>query len=461
MIFSTSLFIFIFLPIVLLLYYLAEYKFKNFVLLIASLIFYAWGEPKNILIILLLIITNYFIGLGLGKNNLNNLQRRFLLIIAVLVDLGVLFHYKYYDFLVNTVNQIFKCSLGLKNTALPIGLSFFTFQILSYIIDVYRKEVPAQRKIQKLTLYILLFPQLIAGPIVRYFDIEEQLSQRKINYCSFYEGSKRFMIGFSKKVLIADIVGQVADIAFNNQMRGTLAWLGMVAYTLQIYYDFSGYSDMAIGMGRMFGFKFNENFQYPYSSLSVKEFWRRWHISLSTWFRDYLYIPLGGSRCKKIKTYVNLIIVFFCTGLWHGANWNFIFWGLYYAVILIAERIMFGEKKIKLPKVVAWVYTVFLVMIGWVFFRSNSIKSAVEYIGNLFVFTGDEWKCIVYYMDREKISTLLMGIIFSFPIYPYMKNKLDNYKISGLIDGTVCVIFVLAIFYMVGNSYSPFLYFRF
>lgn len=459
MIFTTSFFMFIFFPITILVYYLIDFKYKNSVLLLASLFFYAWGEPRNIILIIMLVITNYFLGIGIEKYKGKNLAKA-LLFLGLAIDLGVLFQYKYSQFFSDIINQIFNLNFKIADVALPIGLSFFTFQILSYIIDVYREKVPAQKNMWTLALYILLFPQLIAGPIVRYQDIEKQLVNRNIGVSSFFEGGKRFMIGFSKKVLIADVVGQVADLAFGDNflLYGQMAWVGILAYTLQIYYDFSGYSDMAIGMGKMFGFDFNENFIYPYFSFSIKEFWRRWHVSLSSWFRDYVYIPLGGGRCKEWRTYVNLLIVFFCTGLWHGASWNFIFWGVYYAIILIAEKMFLGKWLQKIPKIFSWMYSCLAIMFGWIFFRSDTMSDAVYYIKKLFIFPKEGWKDVIYYIDREKMCAMILGIFFAFPVYSLLKERLKN---SWLLDISICLVFLVAVFYMTGNSYSPFLYFRF
>lgn len=468
MIFTTSLFMFMFLPIVLIGYTFADTKYKNGFLLIASLFFYAWGEPVNILLMIVLILINYFVGWGFELCKSNIVVKKVLLVFALLVDFGVLFRFKYLGFFCDIINQWFNIEVSANVVALPIGLSFFTFQIVSYVVDVYRETVPVQKKVHKLALYILLYPQLIAGPIVRYQDIEKQLESRETTSELFYEGARRFMLGFSKKVLIADMVGQVADVSFNNLETGYLAWIGMLAYTIQIYYDFSGYSDMAIGMGKMFGFHFNENFNYPYISKSVKEFWRRWHISLSTWFRDYVYIPLGGSRCSFARGCFNLLVVFFCTGLWHGASWNFIFWGIYYAIILLIERIIDKIKQVKGTKiekqngfvnVLKWLCTITLVMIGWVFFRSNTMGEAVQYIKNLIVFEANGIKELIYNVDFEKTCALICGVIFSFPLFPIIEKKCN--KISFVLDAIICVIFMIAILYMVGNSYSPFLYFRF
>ena len=338
MVFSSVLFLFGFLPIVLFVYFLSHPRYRNLVLLLASLFFYAWGEPKNVLLMLASIAVNYSLGLLIESKSKG---RKLFLILSLVFNLGMLFYFKYLNFAADIWAGITGHSLGIKDIALPIGISFFTFQIMSYVIDVYRENVPAQKSIIDLALYISLFPQLIAGPIVRYVDVEAQIKHRECSWAKAYDGATRFMIGFAKKVLIADQLAVLVDLVFDRAGVGyhSIAghWIGAVAYALQIYYDFSGYSDMAIGLGKLFGFDFLENFNYPYISRSIQEFWRRWHISLSTWFRDYLYIPLGGSRKGTVRTYINLIIVFLATGIWHGASFNFVVWGLYYAVFLVLE----------------------------------------------------------------------------------------------------------------------------
>lgn len=327
MVFSSPLFLFIFLPIVIAGYYLINQKFRNVWLLLVSLFFYAWGEPVYIFLMIASIIINYFSGLLLSKV-LGEVKRKIVLVCSILVNLSALAYFKYCGFFVRNVNDLFNVNIPIKEISLPIGISFYTFQGISYVVDVYRNNAKCQKNILNLGLYISFFPQLIAGPIVRYEDFEKQILNRKESSDKFYSGVRRFIIGFSKKILIADQLSTLADSVFSrNGMSALAAWIGAVAFTLQIYFDFSGYSDMAIGLGKMFGFDISENFNYPYISKSIKEFWRRWHISLSTWFRDYVYIPLGGSRCKPIRSYLNLIVVFLLTGLWHGASWNFVAWG--------------------------------------------------------------------------------------------------------------------------------------
>lgn len=341
MVFSSSVFLFAFLPIVLFVYFFAAEKYRNFVLLGASLLFYAWGEPKNIVVMLISIAVNYLFGFAVAREWK---VKKIALVLSVIYNLGVLFVFKYLNFAVDTVNRVSGAQIEIAQIALPIGISFYTFQIMSYVIDVYRGNVKVQKNLIDLALYISLFPQLIAGPIVRYIDVERQIKRRLTTFEGAKIGVIRFAIGFSKKVLIADQLAVLADTCFAGANPSIwLNWIGIVAYSLQIFFDFSGYSDMAIGLGKIFGFDFLENFNYPYISQSIQEFWRRWHISLSSWFRDYLYIPLGGSRAGKVRTYINLMIVFFLTGLWHGASFNFIVWGLFYAVFLVLERLGLAE----------------------------------------------------------------------------------------------------------------------
>lgn len=458
MVFSSSFFLFAFLPAVLFLYFIVDRKFKNLVLLLASLFFYGWGEPKNVFLMLLAILINYVCGLGIEKDEK---RKNLYLIIAVVFDLGNLFVFKYLNFSVDTVNSIFGLDIHLRNIALPIGISFYTFQIMSYIIDVYRKEVPAQRNILNLALYLSLFPQLIAGPIVRYIDVEKEIKTRESTWNGIYSGVMRFCVGFSKKVLLADQLSSLVDIAFSGVPSMLLKWVGIIAYALQIYFDFSGYSDMAIGLGEIFGFHFLENFNYPYISRSIKEFWRRWHISLSTWFRDYLYIPLGGSRKGPVRTYVNLMIVFFTTGLWHGASFNFIVWGLYYAVFLVLERQKWGKILDRLPRIVQHLYALIIVLIGWVFFRANDLTAALDYIRGMFTLAGDDLVYLNYHMNLQYWLCIVLGVLFAVPV-PKQLNVLSGTKGWQYVkDAGIMLIFYIAVCYMVGSGYSPFLYFRF
>ena len=459
MVFSSPLFLFQFLPILFLTYFLIKEKYYNLTLLLFSLAFYAWGEPQNILLMLISIGVNYVFARLIDSSPRWRVPG---LVLSVVYNLGILYIFKYFNFSVEILNRFCKASLTVPTIALPIGISFFTFQIMSYVIDVYRKQAPVQKNILNLALYISLFPQLIAGPIVRYVDVAAHIQNRFSNWDKVYEGFLRFAVGFSKKVLIADRLSYLVDTTFSNSFPSLYGnWIGMIAYTLQIYFDFSGYSDMAIGLGKVFGFQFLENFNYPYISQSIQEFWRRWHISLSTWFRDYLYIPLGGSRNGTVRTYLNLIIVFFLTGLWHGASFNFIVWGLYYAFFLVIERL--GLKNIlkKLPAALRHLYAVFVIMIGWVFFRANDLSSAISYIKGLFTFAGDDLVHFQYIMTSEYWFFLVVGILLSVP-WKNVLCKITSSKIGSLMYNiSILVVFFVAVCYMVGAGFSPFLYFRF
>ena len=479
MIFSSTLFLFIFLPLTLLIYYAIPKKYvaaKNIELLIASLIFYAWGEPKNVVLMLVSIAANYGFGLLLDKYDENKRIRKLVLIGSVVFNLGLLFYFKYLGFFTG----------GRVTVILPIGISFFTFQIMSYTIDVYLRNVKTQRDPFKLALYISLFPQLIAGPIVRYIDVEKELANRTYDVDKIFKGVTRFSVGLAKKVVISNTVGLLADNIFKldvTQMSSATGWLGAIAYTLQIYFDFSGYSDMAIGLGHMMGFNFIENFNYPYISKSVQEFWRRWHISLSSWFRDYLYIPLGGNRKGKIRTYINLLIVFACTGFWHGAAWNFLVWGLFHGLFLVIERIGFKkvlagefkslENKPKAAKacritmtVVGHIYTMLIAIIGWVLFRAETMGKAWQYICTMFRFSDWGWVRAVAQLDGYTLVIILLGIVCSFPIVPVVREKLRKYSwgetaVSIIGAVSMLTLLLLSIFCLTGSDYNPFIYFRF
>ena len=465
MLFSSLTFLFVFLPLTIALYFIVKDKYKNFILLIASLIFYAWGEPKYIVLMLLSIIINYFLAIAIDKSKTS--KRKLLLIITVLVNLGALFVFKYLDFAIVNFNFLFKTNLSCRHLILPIGISFYTFQILSYVIDVYRKKVAVQKNIFTLGTYIALFPQLIAGPIVRYSDVKKQLVSRKHSLEKFCDGFRRFILGFIKKVLIANNVAIIADSVFNAPSEVALTpvviIVALIAYTLQIYYDFSGYSDMAIGLGKIFGFDFNENFNYPYSATSITDFWKRWHISLTTWFKDYLYIPLGGNRCSKIKWIRNFLVVWLLTGLWHGASWNFILWGVFYAIILLTEKQFIHKYIEKLPRFLAWLLMFAVVNIGWLIFRVENmgdlrliITSFFSPTGTLSDFISNNFSIVPYYIF------VIIGLIFMFPISKKIVSKLLSYRYGRLaLDIILCLLFVLCIFALINSSYNPFIYFRF
>ena len=460
MVFSSSIFLFWFLPAVLFVYYIVQNRYRNYILLFASLLFYAWGEPKNVLVMLASISINY--GFGILIDKLHK-WRLLPLILSSVYNISILFYFKYLNFTCDVWETITKSQLNIKAIALPIGISFFTFQIMSYIFDVYKRNIPVQKSIVNLALYISLFPQLIAGPIVRYIDIKSQITERICSWDKMYNGLKRFAIGFSKKVFIADQMGLFVDLVFENRGYPSIIshWVGIMAYTLQIFYDFSGYSDMAIGLGKMFGFDFLENFNYPYTSNSIKEFWRRWHISLSSWFRDYLYIPLGGNRKGVVRTYINLLIVFFVTGLWHGASFNFIIWGMFHGVFLIVERIGFKRILEKMPKLLQHIYTLLIVAIGWVFFRTNSLNDAIIYLRGMFIPFENDIANFIYVIDGRYWFFLIVGIFFAIP-HTKIIYKIKETRFGQLLcDVGIVIIFIIAICYMEGSGFSPFLYFRF
>ncbi len=459
MVFSSTIFLFIFLPVTLAMYYICDKRLKNIWLFIVSLFFYSWGEPKYLLLMLASISLNYILALlinhFLDKGRIGITKS--LLALTIVSNIACLIYFKYLDFIITNVNQILGANFTLKNIALPVGISFFTFQAMSYVIDVYRRDAEVQKNILNLGLYISLFPQLIAGPIVRYIDIEKQLENRSIDATKIYDGVKLFIIGFCKKILIADQLASLCDSIFAvNGISAPSAWIGAISYSLQIFFDFSGYSDMAVGLGKLFGFEFVNNFNYPYISKTIKEFWRRWHISLSTWFRDYVYIPLGGSRCKPLRAYLNLTIVFFLTGFWHGASWNFIVWGLYYAVFLVLERLFLGKLLEKIPKILQHVYALFVIIIGWVFFRAENLTSALIYIKNMFTVNSSSINDLIPLMNKRYILCILCGIIFSIPWTSKIKVKHPV-----IVDIILIILFIIAIAYMIGSGFSPFLYFRF
>lgn len=461
MVFSTPIFLFLFLPAVLVLNYIIPKKYiaaKNVVLLIASLFFYAWGEPKNVLLMLLSIAVNYVCGLLLGRFDSDEKKRKVVLWASVVFNLGLLFFFKYFSFVTGGLFPVIK---------LPIGISFFTFQIMSYTIDVYRRSVEPQKSLLKLALYISLFPQLIAGPIVRYIDVEKQLTYRECTAEKTARGMIRFSMGLAKKVIVSNTVAAICDGIFGstNTVPAFTAWVGVICYALQIYFDFSGYSDMAIGMGHMLGFDFLENFNYPYVSCSVQEFWRRWHISLSSWFRDYLYIPLGGNRRGKVRTYINLIIVFACTGLWHGASFSFIVWGLWHGLFLVIERLGFKKALDKLPKFIGWIYTMLVVLVGWVFFRADTLSAAMKYLGEMFSFSGGVANGMAQFDNLSFIITAI-ALVLCTPVYQLVKGKLEKTEVgkkAAFVIGAVLAtgLFILSVIFLTGSGYNPFIYFRF
>lgn len=468
MLFSSIVFLFTFLPAVMLLYYLLPVRFRNVILLLASLVFYAWGEPVYLFLMLLSILFNYFSGLDIARNLQDKRAAKRSLFFNLIINLAVLGFFKYEGFVLDTLNGILPVHISYHALPLPIGISFYTFQILSYIIDVYRGNVKVQTNLPNFALYVTMFPQLIAGPIVQYADVDEQLASREVSWTKFGEGSMYFIRGLAKKVLLANTSGmiftEVSGLAKGNIAVMT-AWLGAFAYMFQIYFDFSGYSDMAIGLGKMLGFEFNMNFNYPYVSKSITEFWRRWHISLSSWFRDYVYIPLGGNRVSKIKHIRNLLIVWFLTGLWHGAAWNFVAWGLYYGVILIIEKYLLSQVLDRLPDVVRHIYSIVLVVIGWVLFFSSSFGQAADYIRVMFGAGAHG------FADRESMylltSNLILWLILIFGSTPLVHFRYEHMLRSKKWNTTIinsvvyAALFIVCIAYLVTETYNPFLYFRF
>ena len=470
MLFSSMIFLWLFLPLVFCSYYLIDKRFKNILLLISSIIFYAWGGVSYSLIMLSSIIINYIFALLIDKviedNNLKN--KKIYLALCIIINLSILGYFKYTNFIISIINSLSQNKIiELTNIVLPIGISFYTFQALSYVIDVYRGHNKAQKNIFNLALYISFFPQLIAGPIVKYHDIENQILNRNESLENIFYGIKRFIYGLSKKVILANMFALSCDEILKqptDELGTALVWCASVLYTLQIYYDFSGYSDMAIGLGRMFGFNFLENFNYPYISKSIKEFWRRWHISLSTWFKEYLYIPLGGNRKRKLFTYINLLIVFFATGLWHGASYNFILWGLFHGLFLVIERIFLGKllEKNKL-KFINHIYVIFVFVIGWVLFRADDLKHAFELYKLMFSYKESIYT-VRYFFYPQTFVCFIFGILFSGlfqSIFPKVREATFSSKVYILESVIQFILLFICIMYLVNGTYNPFIYFRF
>lgn len=466
MVFSSTIFLCVYLPLVLLGYYICPKKGRNLFLLIASLVFYAWGEPKYVFLMIFSILVNYIFGRLMDKNRGRQKRMKLLLVLSVVIDLGLLSVFKYTDFIITNVNAIFGSSFDLLNIALPIGISFYTFQAMSYTIDVYRNDVRVQKNLIDFGMYITMFPQLIAGPIVRYADVQDQLAERSVTTADFSEGVMRFVVGLGKKVLLANQMGAVwSEIyALGGDVSALMAWTGAIAYTFQIYFDFSGYSDMAIGLGRMFGFKFPENFRYPYQSVSITDFWRRWHITLSTWFKEYLYIPLGGNRCGLARQALNLLIVWSLTGFWHGAGWNFVMWGLYYFVILFIEKLFLLKALDKLPKLFRHVYALLLIVIGWVIFASDDVGVLLPYLGSMFGANGAVGGMDVYTLLTKAVLLIICCVASTeLPKRLFLSaTGAMNEKAAFTIKSVMTIaLLALSMILLIGDSYNPFLYFRF
>lgn len=460
MLFSSITFLYYFLPIVLSLYLIIPSKLKNITLLIFSLLFYFYGEPKYIIILLFSCFINYIAGILIEKYRNKS---KLILMLCILYNVIQLLYFKYADFFITNINNIFNTNIGLLRVIMPIGISFFTFQTLSYIVDVYRKDVKASKKFLDFATYVSLFPQLVAGPIVRYKDVEKELRIRKNSFDDFGNGVKRFIIGLSKKVLMANILGELcASISSMNEATILGSWINSISFTLQIYFDFSGYSDMAIGLGLMFGFHFLENFNYPFISKSITEFWRRWHISLSSFFKDYVYIPLGGNRVNKFKWFRNIFIVWFLTGFWHGAAWNFIIWGLYFAILLILEKNIWG-KYLEKTKIFKYIYTIFFVVVSFTIFNVNSFNEVINSLKNMFFINNINFiNSETLYYIKNYIVIVLIAIIASTPI---LKNLMQKIKCKKILDTLEIIYYftliIIVTSFLVDSSFNPFLYFRF
>ena len=466
MVFSSIVFLYIFLPIMLLLYFIVPSKFKNAIMILASLVFFAWGEIRYIFIMLVLAVMDFICGKQITKYQDNKKKKIFFLMINVVVNLGILFFFKYADFIITNINNITGLSIPLLNIPLPIGVSFNTFQSLSYVIDVYRGTVKCEKSFYNYLTYTTLFPQIIAGPIVRYETVDEELETKNISLDNFSAGMKRFIIGLGKKVLIANSVGALwntIEMGNYSELSMLFAWTGIIAFALQIYFDFSGYSDIAIGLAQIFGMKFDENFNYPYISKSITEFWRRWHITLSSWFKDYVYIPLGGNRRGFAIQIRNILIVWFLTGAWHGASWNFILWGVYFGIILILEKLFLLKLLEKLPNIIRHIYSIIIILVSWVIFAFEDLAKVGEYIKAMFINTNIWDNEALYYLQNYGFL-ILIGMICSIPLWKKLKEKIDskNSKTLEFITSLGYVgIFILSTASLVTNSFNPFLYFRF
>ena len=486
MVFSSLVFVFLFLVLTLGIYYAVPFKFKNLVIFISGFIFYAWGEPKYVAVMLISTLIDYFAGLAIHKYNDNIVIKRIALIVSLVMNLSLLGIFKYSDFIFGSINSIFGLSIenpflditnnvfgavfGAKPESylpLPIGISFFTFQSMSYTIDMYLGKIKVQKNVISFTAFVNLFPQIVAGPIVRYDDVAAELDNRVINLDLIYEGIVRFITGAGKKVLIANGIGQLWNEAFalmGSEMSVLTAWLGIIGYTLQIYFDFSGYSDMAIGLGKMMGFNFPENFDYPYLSKSISEFWRRWHMTLGAWFRSYVYIPLGGNRCSKWRNVFNLAVVWLLTGIWHGASWNFILWGCLYGVFIIAEKLFLGKLLEKLPTAVRWLYTMLLVVLGWVLFVTPDLPTAFGYMGIMFGSTGVLADSAALYLLLNYGVMLVLGIFASTDAWKIIVEKVTDKApaaVNIITPVAKIAVFILCIAYLADATYNPFLYFNF
>ncbi len=458
MVFSSLMFLFRFMPLALLAYYIAPRFMKNGVLLLVSLIFYAWGEPKYVLIMFLSIAVDYIASNGMARYRESKFKKNAFMALSVATNMGLLLTFKYTNFFIENINWIGGFSLSPVALTLPLGISFYTFQTMSYSIDVYRGKVAPEKNLIDFGAYVCLFPQLIAGPIVKYVDVQRELKQRHMNLDQMTEGVRYFIMGLSSKVLIANPMGQLwndVTVLGVDQVSTPLAWIGIIGFAFQIYFDFSGYSLMAIGLGKMLGFEFPKNFDFPYMSKSITEFWRRWHMTLGSWFREYVYIPLGGNRKGVRRQMLNLFIVWFLTGFWHGASWNFIFWGLYFALFLVVEKV-FLLKRLERYRGLSHVYAMFVVLIGWVIFANEDLGALGAHLKSLFTLNGgDDYK----YALSQYGTTLVLAVFFSTPIIKKIYQRFENRPI--LVGTGLMALFALCVAYLVDASFNPFLYFRF
>ena len=462
MVFTSISFIYYFLPLLLICYFVVPKKFRNIILLMFSVLFYFYEEPKYILLMLIEVLISYVVGLLIDKYKSKNI-----LIIGIFIHVLLFGIFKYFNFVIINVNNLFHSNLNLLNVVLPIGISFYTFQIISYEIDVYNKKVNVQSNILKYFLYVFLFPQLIAGPIVRYQDVNKAIDNRNVTFEMFANGLRRFIIGLSKKVIIANNLGELCNIYLNLGDKSVLfTWIFAISFMLQIYFDFSGYSDIAIGLGKMLGFNFPENFNYPYMAKSITDFWRRWHMTLSSWFRDYVYIPLGGNKKGVLKQIRNILIVWSLTGLWHGASWNFIVWGLYFGILLILEKFILKKYFSNVPKFIKGIYTLFLVMISFVIFQGDNLSSAFNIIKGLFGLNGELFinNVTLYYL-KGYVFFIVLGVIISTNYVNNLVIKISNGKGKKIINILepiyLLILLIIVTMYLIDSSYNPFLYFRF
>lgn len=462
MLFSSISFIYYFLPLLFIAYFITPKKYRNIPLLVFSIIFYFLGEPKYIIVLILSCVINYYIS-KLMVNKKYKKHKKTFLILLLIYNIGQLLYFKYTDFFISNINSIFNLNISLLHVIMPIGISFFTFQIMAYVIDVYNKKHKPAKKLTDFMMYVSLFPQLIAGPIVRYADVEKEVTKRETNYQNFSQGVKRFTIGLSKKVLLANVLGEFAKLLVEETVLSS--WLRPILFTLQIYFDFSGYSDMAIGLGLMFGFHFLENFNYPLIAKSITDFWRRWHMSLSSWFRDYVYIPLGGNRVSRLKWIRNLFVVWFLTGFWHGASWNFIIWGLYFGILLVIEKLFLG-KLLEKTKILKYIYTTIIVIISFLIFSVETVPGILTNLKNMFFLSDIPLTSLEtnYYL-RSYLTLLIISIIGATPLLKNIISKLKETKIKGIINILepiyIIILLILSTAFLIDASFNPFLYFRF